>query len=114
MNKLEKEMTIQRLKFSREICENLINLDKNSLFLNQAATITAMLAAFFLTFSGVHYLLDERWLLACVDFAFVAINFVLGFSNIDRIRTLKIEVESGKVELERLNSEIQRLVEMVV
>ena len=35
MNKLELEMTIQRMKFSREICENIINLDKNSLFLNR-------------------------------------------------------------------------------
>ena len=114
MNKLELEMTIQRMKFSREICENLISLNKNSLFLNRFATVTAMLVAFALTFFGVHNLLNGRWVTACFEFVMVAINLVLGFSNIDRIRTLKIEVESGEVELERLSSEIQRLKEMVV
>ena len=114
MNKLEKEMTIQRLKFSKEICQNIINLDKNSLFLNTAATVIAMLAAISLTFFGIHYLLNGRLGLSCLEFVLVAINLMLGFSNIDRIKTLKHEVESGKVELDRIDSEIQTLKEMVV
>ena len=114
MNKLELEMTIQRLKFSREICENIINLDKNSLFLNRFATVAAMSVAFSLTFYGVHNLLNGRWWIACLEFVLVAVNLTIGFSNIDRIRTLKREVASGQVELERLSSEIQRLKEMVV
>ena len=114
MNKLEVEMTTQRLKFSREICENIIKLDKNSLLINRVCSVVGMLVAITLTYIGVDFLMDGKWAIGILDILLAALNITLCIGAINRNKVLKRDLEHGKTELERLNSEIQTLKEMVV
>lgn len=114
MNKLEWEMSKQRLKFSKEICENIVKLDKNSLLINRICSVVGMLVAILLTFIGVDFLMDGKWAIGILDILLAIMNIALCIGTINRNKVLKRDLESGKVELERLNSEIQSLEGMVL
>ena len=114
MNKLEWEMSKQRLKFSKEICENIVKLDRNSLLINIICSVVGMLVAITLIYIGVDFLMDGKWAIGILDILLAIMNIMLCISIINRNKVIKRDLEHGKTELERLNSEIQTLKEMVV
>lgn len=99
MNKLELEMNTQRLKFSREICENIIKLDRNSLMINRICNIFSALVAIILAFIGVDCFVDGKWIMGILEILLAAINITLCIGTINRNKVLKRDLESGKVEL---------------
>ena len=113
MNKLELEMKIQRLKFSKELCKNKLDLDKNSLLLNRVAIVAGMLLVIFLVYVSVNFFKREMILFGIFDMLLAVVNTVICISAATRNKVLKLDIGSGKVEMERLNSEIQSLEGMV-
>ena len=109
MNKLELEMKIQRLKFSKELCKSKVELDKNSLLMNRVVIVFAVLVMLFLTYASVNFFKRGMLLFGMFDMLLAIVNIILCNGTITRNKVLKRDLESGKAELERLNSEIQSL-----
>lgn len=114
MNKLELEMKIQRLKFSKELCKNKVDLDKSTLILNRGVIAVGVFVVFFLICASVNFCKRGMLLFGIFDMVLAVVNIVLCIITIIRNRVLKRDLESEKVELERLNSEIQSLEGMVL
>ena len=113
MNKLELEMKIQRLKFTREICKHIVDLDKNSLLMNRISSLISVVVAIFLTYVSTKFFKKGMLHFAIFDMLMAIVSIVLCVGNMRRIIVLKRELKRGKAELENIDSEIQSLEGMV-
>lgn len=112
MNKLELEMSKSRLELGKEICEEMVRLDKNSLRLDWMIVGLCTPVAILLVVVGVVYLKDEKWILAIIEFLLALLNVGLCINAVSRSNIIRQSLKRHKADLEEINSNIESLKEV--
>lgn len=114
MNKLEFEMRKRNLEYRKEICENMIRINKNGLVSNGLIAFVGVITAISLIVLGVLCLKNGECIYVVVDFVFAVIDIGLAVTTVSRMGIIKRSLERDKAELEGYNDEITKLGEIVL
>ena len=113
MNKLELEMSVNNLRFRKELCENLIKSGKSSLLLSRVAVTFNLLAAIYVICVGTAFAKGEKWGFVILEIVLATINVTLCVFNMKGIKKIKCDLEQREKDLKHLNADIKALEEMV-